>query len=248
METDAIVLDCYDYGESDLIVTLFSRAQGRLTAIAKGAKKSKRRFVNKLELFSFLHILYDVKPGRNLAFLEDADLHTSFINLRQRVDLYTAASIIREALLVATKEDEADEQIFRLSLWALHQCNLFQQPRLTITLFLIRLLAYLGYRPNMENCHRCEKLADPTGKYWFQPSYGGLVCSTCNNLDASCVLLSLGTIRALRSVQDMPIDRLHRVKIAGSMLDEASFTLYSYFKHLFQRDFVSWQFFKNLPE
>ena len=55
-DTEAIVLDCRDHGESDKIVTFFCLDAGRLAGIAKGANRSKRRFVNKLELFSSLQL------------------------------------------------------------------------------------------------------------------------------------------------------------------------------------------------
>ena len=113
METEALVLDCIDHGESDLIVTFFSLDAGRLSAIAKGAKKSKKRFVNKLELFTFLHINYRQK-GSGLAFLSEAELHTSFLNIRQNAALYTVASIIRESVLIGVKDGEPDKKTFRL--------------------------------------------------------------------------------------------------------------------------------------
>ncbi|MGW8193663.1 MAG: DNA repair protein RecO, partial [Desulforhopalus sp.] len=100
METEAIVLDCIDHGESDIIVTLFCLDGGRLSAIAKGAKKSKKRFVNKLEIFTFLHITYQRKSSTSLAFLAEAELHTGFVNIRSNLELYTIASIIREFLLI----------------------------------------------------------------------------------------------------------------------------------------------------
>ncbi len=107
-ETDAIVLNCTEHGESDLIVTLFCQDVGRLSAIAKGAKRSKKRFTNKLELFSFLHVTYQQKANRTLAFLVDAELHTSFLHIRQNLELYSIASVIREFLLNGVRENEPD--------------------------------------------------------------------------------------------------------------------------------------------
>ena len=69
MESGAIVLDTTDHGESDLIVTLFCQESGRVTAIAKGAKRSKKRFVNKLEFFTYLQVNYQQKNEQVLAFL-----------------------------------------------------------------------------------------------------------------------------------------------------------------------------------
>ena len=62
----AVVLKVSDLGESDKIVTFYSREYGKVAGVAKGAKKSKKRFSNKLEIFSLLDILY---AGRNQAGL-----------------------------------------------------------------------------------------------------------------------------------------------------------------------------------
>lgn len=53
LESDALVLHCRDHGESDKIITLLTKNAGKFSGIAKGANRSKKRFVNKLELFLF---------------------------------------------------------------------------------------------------------------------------------------------------------------------------------------------------
>lgn len=238
-ESDALVLSCTEHGESDLIVTLFCQDVGRLTAIAKGAKKSKKRFVNKLELFSFLHINYQVKANRSLAFLAEAELHTSFLHLRRDLKLYSIASVIREFLLLGVRENEPDLQIFRLSLWALH--NLQQQPTTILCLFLIRFYDYIGYRPDLHNCANCEKKISSQNRYNFDTGGGRIICSRCAPRLPGGIPLSLGTIKILRSAQDQPLDRLHRLKLTGPVLLETINLLQRYGNQLFQRDIISWK-------
>ena len=241
METDAIVLDCRDHGESDVIVTLFSQSDGRCTAIAKGAKKSLRRFVNKLEIFSFLHIVCTKKAGRSLAFLSEAELHTSFFNLRGNLELYLIASVIREFLLLGVKENEPDERIFRLSLWSLHNLNLLRQPRAILALFLVRFFDYVGYRPDLQICRSCTEDVVLTKNYSFEASGGRIICSKCSLVGKKGLDLSQGTLKVLRSAQDLPLERLHRLSLSGTILREALNVLHTYGNHLFQRDIISWK-------
>ncbi len=240
-ETEAIVLDCIEHGESDVIVTFFCQDVGRLSAIAKGAKKSKKRFVNKLELFSFLHITYQQKANRSLAFLVEADLHTSFLHIRQGLELYSIASVIREFLLIGVRENESDLHIFRLSLWALHSLDQKQPPMAILSLFLIRFYDYIGYRPDLQNCAYCGSLVTNQYRYSFDTATGRIVCSVCNPHVQKTFPLSQGTIKMLRSAQDQPMERLQRLKISGSILYEAISLLQSYGNQLFQRDIVSWK-------
>lgn len=116
-EVAAIVLDCQDHGESDQIVTFFCQNIGRMTGIAKGAKRSRKRFVNKLELFSSLRIRYREPKNGSLVFIVEAELVDSFIRLRQNISLYMAATVMRELALAATRDLQGDDGFFSLLQW-----------------------------------------------------------------------------------------------------------------------------------
>jgi len=122
-EAAAIVLDCRDYGESDQIVTFFCQDIGRMTGIAKGAKRSRKRFVNKLELFSSLRIRYTESRSSALVFIAEAELVESYISLRRNMSLYMAATVLRELTLSATRDMEGDEGIFPLLQWGLQSMD-----------------------------------------------------------------------------------------------------------------------------
>ena len=72
--TPAVVLRTREYGESDKIVTVLSRAAGKFSGIAKGAKRSQRRFPGTLEIFSHVTLDYKRRPHSELAFLDRAPL------------------------------------------------------------------------------------------------------------------------------------------------------------------------------
>jgi len=122
-EAAAIVLDCHDHGESDRIVTFFCRDIGRMTGIAKGAKRSLKRFVNKLELFSSLRIRYTESRNGGLVFIAEAELVESYIRLRRDMSLYMGATVLRELILSATRDLEGDDGIFPLLQWGLQSMD-----------------------------------------------------------------------------------------------------------------------------
>lgn len=241
MHSDAIVLDTTDHGESDLIITLFSQDCGRLSAIAKGAKKSKKRFVNKLELFTYLQIQYQQKNAGALAFLREAEIHTSFPNIRYNLNLYTVASIIREFLLLGVKDGEPDTNIFRLSLWAFHQLDTQKKSSPVLVLFLIHFYNYIGYRPDFSCCSHCQSPVSPSLKYRFNSASGQLICSNCSQGHNTGRQLSYGTIKIIQNCQDQPIERLHRLNFSGAILTESLQLLHNFGRQIFQREITSWQ-------
>ena len=241
MEADVIVLDTVDHGESDLIVTLFSQETGKLAAIAKGAKRSKKRFVNKLEIFTYLQVHYQQKNEGALAFLREAEIHTSFLNIRHHSELYTTASIIQEFLLLAIKEGQPDSNIFRLSLWAFHRLDNGENPSQVLVLFLIHFFNYIGYRPDFTRCAGCHKEVHAGSRYQFNNASGQLFCRSCSPRTRSGRTLSHGTIRIIQNSQDQPLERLHRLKFSGPILSESLQLLHNFSRQIFQRDIVSWQ-------
>ncbi|MFV0439430.1 MAG: DNA repair protein RecO [Desulfopila sp.] len=242
--TDGIVLDSWQHGESDLIVTLFCREGGRSTAIAKGARKSLRRFVNKLERFSFLRVSLRQRNPSALAFLEEAELHASFIHLRDDIRRYTAASVIIELALLATREGESDERSYLLLLWSLRQLDTTAPHLLVVMLFLLRFLDYIGYRPQLSHCFSCgEKigLQQRSGTFAFSIVSGGLLCPDCTGpTRQSSQKLSLATVLLLQPCQDAPYSQLQGLKFPDHNLYEALNVLHLYSRQVLGRDIISW--------
>ncbi|MCG6929734.1 MAG: DNA repair protein RecO [Desulfofustis sp.] len=246
----ALVLESHDYGESDKIVTFFCQEIGRLTLFAKGAHRSKKRFTNKLELFSFVQISYSRRSAAGLALLDEAELINSFISLRLDFTRYLAASVIREYMLLVTNETLNDDNIFQLALWALHSLNQAGNRRQVVALFLVKLFDYLGYRPNFSSCQKCGRNPENGDSAVFSTEAGGIVCSRCSPpLGAASGWMTSGAMQMIGAVQQQPVNRLSRFKPAGTVLDQMLDYAYRYSRYLFQRDIHSWKSFvpRSLP-
>lgn len=240
-ESPAVILDTFDHGESDLIVTYYSKQKGRMTGIAKGAKRSKKRFVNKLEIFSLLTLCHKESPNKSLTFISSAELHQSFLNLRSDVRRYYTASVIREFILVGIGEREGDEKVFTLLLWSLHSLNSKGAHLPILVIFLVLFLDYIGYRPNLSCCIQCDQPLDFKQKYFFIPLGGGILCRNCRKTRGSSIHLSIGTIRLLTSILTQPLDRLHRLQFSNQALNQSLTMLHEYSRQLLQREIHSWK-------
>jgi len=243
LESAAIVLDCRDHGESDSIVTFFCRHHGKLTGIAKGAKRSKKRFVNKLEIFSSLIIHHTLPQNNRLAFIAEAELMDGFLNLRRNIACYTTATTIREFILLATQEMEGDEELYPLLTWSFHSLNTDRPPLSVLIFFLIRFFAAIGYSPRLESCLGCGQPILVNETYSFHSPSGGLHCSRCNEKKMTeRIRLSQGTLKSLTTPMRQPLERLHRLQLSENSQKEALGFLHSYARQIFQREIVSWNF------
>lgn len=241
MDADSIVLATTEHAESDLIVTFFCGECGLLPAIAKGAKKSKKRFVNKLEPFTFLRISYDKKPHASLAFLREAELHSAFLNIRKNANFFGIASIICEFLQLAIREGEPEQKLFKLSLWSFHNLDQNKPPKNILALFLIKYLDYIGYRPELVTCGSCNRKTSQQYTYRFNTFSGRLICGPCSGKTSSGHPISIGTIKMMQTAQEIPLERLHRVTVSGMILNQTLSLLHNFSRQIFQREIVSWK-------
>lgn len=246
-ETSAIVLNSHDHGESDKIITFYTRDFGKIAGIAKGANRSKKRFLNKLELFSHLVISYKEKQNSSLVFLSEAELYTSFIEIRSDIDKYVSATLVREVLLLATVEGECDRELFKLLHWSLESLAEGRPDLDVCAIFLLRLYESLGYRPDFSHCCHCQTSFDTGEQYFFLQPAAGLVCGGCaEKVEGKLRELSPGTIRLLHSALLEPLDRLHRLKFSKLALRQALPILHSYGRSIFQKDIHSWKALKKM--
>ncbi len=245
--TCGIVLKVTGHGESDKIVTLYSPDLGRVTAIAKGAKRSKKRFVNKLEEFSLLDVIYRPPRSGSLLFLSEADLENPFLSLRAAHTRYIAAALACELIIRFTSERDPDPELFALLHWLLDSVNKGAQPLQTAALFHLRLLTAGGYQPDLSGCSICRHPVNNSRSFALQPANGTLVCSRCNpHAQSSNFSLTLQTIKFLQTAQQLNLQRLIRLQMPDAAARETLQVLYRYSQHLLQRDIHSWRFLEQM--
>ncbi|WP_339136229.1 MAG: DNA repair protein RecO [Candidatus Electrothrix sp. GW3-4] len=247
--TECIVLKNVDFGESDRIVTLYSPDRGRFAAIAKGAKRSQKRFVNKLEEFSLLDISFRPARHNNLHFLSEAELKEAFLTLRTHWQRYCVAMLANELVLRFTGEHDPDRRIFSLLHWLLESLHHGASPLPTAVFFHLHLLNASGYRPKLEHCAICSCLPAKNRKLSFalQPGNGTLICSRCSdNAGYSRFTLSLQSLKFLQTAQGMATRQVHRLQMPENVASECLYVLYSYSKYLLQCDIHSWSFLAHI--
>jgi len=240
----AIVLRVNDLGESDKIVTFYSKQVGKLAGIAKGAKKSKKRFSNKLEIFSLLQVLYDTRSRSGLFRIDEAELLAPFMSLRQNYDRYVGGVLACELVYYWSRDYDADQNVFSLLLWTLQSIDRGSSPLMMQIFFQVKLYTLLGYRLQLDRCSKCGNSEQPGMSYEFHPARHGLLCSKCSPVVGSreTAPLSLNTIKLLRQAQNLPLGKLERLCFSDVSIREALLLFKIYGHYLLQRDIAAWNF------
>lgn len=246
--TCGIVLRIVGHGESDKLVTFYSPDLGRVTGIAKGARKSKRRFVNKLEEFTLLQLDYRL-PRRQtgLLLISEAEVLTAHLILRTDFRRYAAAMYICELLIRFTRDNDPDPKLFALLRWALASLHRAKNPLKIVLLAHLHLLEVAGYRPDLHRCASCRQAVVPGRNYQLQPVAGGLLCDLCTAGHGTHLpRMSIQTVSLLAGAQTLTLDRLDRLQFPRQVLVGAATALYHFSIHLLQQDLHAWTVLRAL--
>src|SRR4030065_1700452 len=153
-KTPAIILRSIPYGEADKIVTLYTRDCGKIKGFAKGAKRSRKRFGNSLEICSYINASFFEKENADLVRLNHCDLIRSFAGLREDIHRLAWASYFIELVKEMTAERIQNKPLFRLLIAFLNLIDRGILKEEVQRVFEIRFLSHLGYRPQLDHCTR----------------------------------------------------------------------------------------------
>lgn len=239
LRTEAIVLRAIDYGESDRIVTFCTADFGKIRGIAKGARRSRKRFANAIEPFCRSRILFSRRSPESLALIEGCDVLSHFPGIRADLEKTLAASCLTDLTDQFTPEEKKSAASFALLLDFL---QLLEKSLLTDALlrfFEVRLLKISGYDPVLDRCICCRKTVAKELAYRFDAARGGVTCSVCASGSREAIPVSLGTIRTLQLGREMEIGELGRLRFSEQSADESRRLLAHFIRHLLGRELKS---------
>jgi DNA repair protein RecO (recombination protein O) len=156
MESEAIVLRTYPLREADLLVTLFTRAEGKVRGVARSAKKSKRRFGGALEPLTYVRAFYDVRERQELARLDACEVLESPLSTEVSYARAVALAHVGELLDELLPDHEANDAIFRLTLSVLHVLT-GGDVWMPVTYFALWLTRLVGFLPELTECIVCGR-------------------------------------------------------------------------------------------
>jgi DNA repair protein RecO (recombination protein O) len=165
-------------GESDRIVVLLARGAGKVRAVAKGARRSRKRFGANLMLLSRVRATCFEKEGQDLVRLESADLLESFYLLQEDPVRGAALACLAEVADAFAREEQEDDAFFRLLHVVLRAVRDGLDLDWAVRYFELWTLRLHGFLPGLETCGSCgAALLDRGGR--FLRREGIVACGRC---------------------------------------------------------------------
>ncbi len=250
--TPAIILRRIEFSDYDYILTFMTPSHGKISAIAKNAKKSVKRFSGVLELFYSLDIV--VREGRKLSFLEEASIENSFPGIRCDIIKTAYASFWNEIIVQWLEEGVCQKQVFDLLEYALTELDQGKRGVEEISIiFQMKFLDIVGFSPELKNCGECDKDIEDikTTQLVFDIKNGWLLCDHCKRLlkkrrPVQLTPLSKGTIKQLLWLQNNDAEKIKRIKISGNALFEGLRFLESFLPFHLEKELRSLKFLNKI--
>jgi DNA repair protein RecO (recombination protein O) len=186
---EAIVLRTWPFHEADLLVSLFTREQGRVKGVARHAMRSRRRFGGALEPMTYVRASYSEKPKQELVRLDAFEILSS--PLSRPVDYArTAALELVAEVLEELPEGAVDDAVFRLALTVLEEMQV-GRVWMPVTYFCLWMNRLMGWMPELGHCVVCG--LDLRGQtVWYSGTSDGVTCS--DDRRSGSVALSAGAV------------------------------------------------------
>jgi DNA repair protein RecO (recombination protein O) len=182
-QSEAIVLRTYPLRESDLLVTLFTRTEGKVKGVAKAAKRSKRRFGGALEPLTYVRAYFEDRERQELARLDSCEVLLSPLAAEVSYPRAVALGHIAEVLDELLPDREANDTIFRLARSVLLS---LQGPAIwmPLTYFQLWTVRLVGFLPDLSECIVCGAVLNGSRAY-FHALVDGLMCVADKRLASS---------------------------------------------------------------
>ena len=173
-QSEALILRTYPFHEADLLVTFFTRSEGKVRGVAKAAKKSKRRFGGALEPLTHVIAHWEDKEKQELARLDSCDILASPLTTQVTYPRVVALSYVAEVIDQLLPDREAHDDVFRLALAVVKEIkpDSIWMPLTYFDLWIVRLI---GLLPELTECVVCGESLNGS-KAWFHPLADGLLC------------------------------------------------------------------------
>jgi DNA repair protein RecO (recombination protein O) len=232
----AICIRAIDYSETSQIVTFFTRANGKIDAIAKGSKRPKSAFDGPIEIFSHGRIVFSDPSGKSdsgkdklatLTEFESAAGGAGFTNLSHDLSVLNCCLFAAELLNKMTHDYDPHPELFEAFLEFLQNVTNKEsknQISVLLILFQLSLLKEVGLQPVLNSCancktkyeHRESRIENPV---YFSSSANGIICRDCEASFPDKIRLSqaaancLGNLKLIAGAKEKTLKEIERILI-----------------------------------
>lgn len=205
---EGIIIKTIDYGETNKIITIFSKNMGKFTALARGAKKPRSRMAAVAQ--PFILGQFFVYVNRGLSTIQQGEIIDSFRGLREDIVKTAYTAYITELTEKLLDEKSPDpflyEQLYETMKWIAKE----EDSEIPIMMYELKMFAKGGFAPIFSQCVHCGSKVDAAA---FSIPEGGLLCSRCRQIDPETIQLSNIQIKMFQLFQNVGLEQIGDISV-----------------------------------
>jgi len=217
-KTPAVVIGRRALGESDRLVDFYTREFGKVSGVAKSARRTRSRFGSALELFTLGELVFFDTGRSELVRVDHFDIVEPFIGVREHLERLGQGAWAVECVARLSADRDPHPALFRLLVRDLRALDGSRRAAWISTCFALRAVDLLGHRPRIDRCVSCGR-PHPFPEAHLDVTGGGLVCRGCPAA-ADAMPVSGGAVGVLRRLRELGWDDALRLALAPALEGE----------------------------
>lgn len=210
---EGIVIRSVEYGEGDLIVTLFTGELGKVGVMVRGAKKTRSRHAAVTQLYTYGEYVYFKSNTGTLGTLNNAEMLNAFPGIRGDLRSSAYAAYFAEMTDRFVPDNEASEYLFEQLKAAYESLSSGKDPQIVAFLLEMKLFQFAGVAPVTDACAVCGRTLELEQASFWSVTAGGLVCGRCANDPSDRQPLPPGALKLLPLLQRADLRRIGGISV-----------------------------------
>ena len=233
VKVKGVILSENNMGDYDKMLTMLTPNFGKISCVAKGARRPKSALLAGTQMFCFGE--YMMYQGTSTYHINSCETIEIFYKLRTDLEKLKYAIHINKIVQEVTEENENCFNIMQLYLNALYTISETDKDLdLTISIFKLRLLCILGYTPRILSCTNCKEKDNLT---YFSIKDNGFKCEACARQDKSSLQMSESTKNAIKYTITAPAKKLFSFNLINESLEEFKLICKIYFNQKLEKEY-----------
>ncbi|MBU5321467.1 MAG: DNA repair protein RecO [Sarcina ventriculi] len=214
-KVNGVVIKTQEYKENDKLLWIFTQELGKISVIAKGAKKSKNKLFSVTTPFCYGDYL--VFKGKNLYSLSEGKIRKSFQSFLDNLEKLTYASYICELIDICIEDNEKNSYLYKECITCLYLLNTDAIDYETlIRAFELKILKATGYGLNLDNCVSCKEKIQNSN--YLDLAYFGGVCEKCRRERG--IYIDKATFASLKFLNNTTLDKVYKLHLSDDTKSE----------------------------
>lgn len=225
VNTQGIILRAVKYKENDLILTIFSRKLGKISAIAKGARRAKSPLLSSCQVFAYSN--FTLRKRGTMYTVNQSEIIKTFYEISYDLDAFSYATYAIQLIDYNLEQEVNNNRLFVLLAQTLYLYSNNPTDIVFIkNIFELKFLDYIGFRPIVNRCSNCQNKNLENGV--FNIYQGGVICEKCKSLFEYNLRVDLTTVRLMDYILNNDILTCSKVKVSKYIVNELNKILERY--------------------